>query len=233
MPNIAQQDIAYQPAAKGYSFSTNPVKPSKQERNPKEKINSFALLALEILGLIAVFIVFLLILNHFKIISLSNFYSKSVTPTLTPVSSGITNTNQSSAPANFAKLQNQASDTQIKKYQNYAVRFSKPTAQANPNDYVSDAVFSGYDSKTIQVVTVEGILNLSFDQNTLFQKLPKTPAKTNNASSAGTALIMTKYNSPQEFFKNAAFGSVIQVFYSKTDYKTTQVNYIEYIKPIL
>src|ERR1035437_7831513 len=74
MPDIAQQDITYQPAAKGYSFSTNPVKPSKPERNPKEKINSFALLTFEILGLIAVFVVFLLILNFFNIISLSNIY---------------------------------------------------------------------------------------------------------------------------------------------------------------
>jgi hypothetical protein len=76
MPGITQQDIAYQPTAKGYSFSTNPVKPSKPERNPKEKLNSFALLAFEILGLIMVFVVFLLILNFFNIISLSNIYPR-------------------------------------------------------------------------------------------------------------------------------------------------------------
>jgi len=231
MPDITQQDIAYQPATKGYSFPTNPSSPEIEEK--KKRNNTVILLLLEILGLVAVFIVFLLILNFFNIISLSNFYSKSVAPTPTPVNSRITNTNQSSAPANFAKLTNQVSDTQIKKYTDSAASFNKPTAQKNPNDYVLDAIFSGYDARAIQVVTSDGILNLNFDQNTLFQKQPNPQTQTNNATQSGTLLKAIAYISPEDFFKNVSFGSVLQVFFSKPYLKTTQVNYIESIKPIL
>jgi hypothetical protein len=72
MSDIAQQDIAYQPATKVYSFPTNPSSPEIEEK--KKGNNAVILLLLEILGLIAVFIVFLLILNFFNLISLSKIY---------------------------------------------------------------------------------------------------------------------------------------------------------------
>jgi hypothetical protein len=80
MPDLAQQDMSYQPTTKAYSFSTSPVPPanSGSEQEPKGKTNPFLLLAFEILGLIFVFVVFLLILNYFKVISLSTFLPKSV-----------------------------------------------------------------------------------------------------------------------------------------------------------
>jgi hypothetical protein len=76
MPDIAQQDIAYQPATKGYSFSTNSAVPSQQETNPKKKNNIFVLLIIELLSLAAVFVVFLLVLNYFQIISIFSFIPK-------------------------------------------------------------------------------------------------------------------------------------------------------------
>jgi len=86
MPDNSQsKSLAYQPKTKGYSFRASdtsaptapppePVEKSKPEQRPKEKMNPFALLALEIAGLVAVFIVFLLILNFFNFVSLSSIY---------------------------------------------------------------------------------------------------------------------------------------------------------------
>lgn len=75
MPDISQQDLSFQPAAKGYSFSTNPVKPSQPEKPqiPK-KTSPLLVLILEIIGFITIFMVFLLILNFFNILSLSKIY---------------------------------------------------------------------------------------------------------------------------------------------------------------
>jgi hypothetical protein len=221
MSDIAQQDIAYQPAAKNNSSSAAPTPPS---------IPQSTLLALGITGLVVVFVVFLLILNYFKIISLPNLLSK--TTTTAPVNTNVVNNNQNSTPVSFTKLQNQASDTQMKKYQAFAAGFSKPTAQEKSTDYVSDAILSGYDSQTIQVVTNEGVLNLNFDQNTLFQKYPDPQDQANNATASGMLPKPIKY-AQGDFFKNVTFGSILQVFFSKPNLKATQVNYIESIKPIL
>jgi hypothetical protein len=244
MPNISQQDIAHQPATKGYSFSTNPSSPEIEER--KKRNNAIVLLLLEIVGLIAVFVVILLILNFFNILSLSKIYPKQLgfLPHLrqtantqrTPQTqtTGVTSGNQAPVLASFAKLQNQAPDTKVKKYLNSATGFTKPAISGNSTNYVSDAVFSGYDSHSIQVVTAEGVLNLSFDQNTLFQKqpAPKTPAG-GSTSSAAELPAVVPYASPTDFFQNVAFGSDLQVLFSKPDLKAIRINYIESIKPVL
>jgi len=75
MPDIAQQDMSYQPATKGYSFSTNPAAPVNPKL-PRKPINWNFLLVLlgEITGLILIFLVILGVLNYFNIISLSKIY---------------------------------------------------------------------------------------------------------------------------------------------------------------
>jgi hypothetical protein len=193
-----------------------------------EKLKDALVLLVEIAALLVVFVLFLLVLSYFKIITLPNFLPNSITSNTAPSNSAVVNnTNQNTIPVSFVKLANQAPDAQIQKYEAFATKFSKPTAQANPNDYVSDAVFSGYDSKTIQVVTKEGVLNLSFDANTLFQKY--AARQTNAPGLIGP----TAYVSVQDFSKNVVFGSTVQIWYSKPGLKTTQVNYAEAIKPIL
>ena len=70
MPNTAQSDIAYQPAQKGFSYTNSAPTPESSE--PKEKKPNVILpLILEIFTLIVVFLVFLGVLNYFRIISLS------------------------------------------------------------------------------------------------------------------------------------------------------------------
>jgi hypothetical protein len=188
----------------------------------------------EISGLLIIFVLFLLVLSYFKIITFPNFLPQNTTSTTQPINpTAIQNINQNTIPVSFVKLANQAPDTQIQKYISYATKFSKPTAQANPNDYVSDAVFSGYDSKTIQVVTKEGVLNLSFDPNTLFQKQPDPKTVTNNATNSGALLKPIAYATAADFFKDVQLSNVIQIYFSKPNLKATQVNYIESIKPIL
>lgn len=67
MPNSPESDdIAYQPAQKGYSYS------KEGSNNSSKKTNTFITLGLEILVLFSVFFVFLGVLNYFKIISLNN-----------------------------------------------------------------------------------------------------------------------------------------------------------------
>jgi hypothetical protein len=146
-----------------------------------------------------------------------------------PVNPRALNTNQNSTPESFTKLTNEASDAQIKKYRAYAARFSKPQVQTNPNSYVSETIFSGYDKQTIQVVTNEGVLNLSFDATTLFQKYAASEHKPNTQG----VVSPTPYSSAQDFFKNVVFGSVLHVFFSKPELKAIQVNYIESIQPVL
>jgi len=248
MPDNSQSELSYQPAVKGYSFSANPVTPAEPEKQTKpersgdpkseavgkilseaksspaglnKKTNPFILLFVEILGLLFVFAVFLLTLNYFKIISLPG-------PTLDNFSA--LNNSQASQLAKYTKLTNQAQDTQMKKYQSNATIFTKP--QASLSRYVSDAIFSGYDNKAIQVVTSEGTLNLNFDNNTLFQKQP-TPPKTDIGTPAGGILPVTiKYTTFQDFLKDAVFGSYLQVTYTKPNLKAIQVNYIESITPL-
>lgn len=191
-------------------------------------------LAGEITGLLLVFLLILLILGYFKIITLPNFLPNTPTSTTKSVNLGTVNNTQTSVPVNFAKLTNQAPDAQIQKYQNRAAGFSKPTAQANPNDYISDAILSGFDNQTIQVVTKDGVLNLSFNAATLFQKYPRT-ANANNigTKSAGAILKPIQYTTSGDFFKDAVLGSVLQVFFSKPNLRATQVNYVESVQPIL
>jgi len=184
-------------------------------------MKSILVLLAEVSGLLIVFALFLFILNYFNVIKLPNPFYKATKPAA--------NT-QNFTPASF---KTQAVDAQIQKYKSYAVRFSKPQAQTNPDDFVSDAVFAGYAGQTIQVVTKEGVLNLNFDQTTIFQKLPDNSGRPVTSSSSGTALIMIKYATAQDFFKNVTLGSVIQVLYSKSNLKATQVNYIEASHPVL
>lgn len=87
MPENSQSTpLTYQPAVKGYSFKSNlphlPAEPEQkieqseiqrqQDKTPPKGTNPLLLLALEIFGLTAIFIIFLLILNFFKVISLQN-----------------------------------------------------------------------------------------------------------------------------------------------------------------
>lgn len=77
MSDIAQQDIAYQPATKAYAFSTNPSAPdnSKLPRKPMSWKPFFLFLGV-IASLTLVFIIFLGVLNYFRIVSLSADYPK-------------------------------------------------------------------------------------------------------------------------------------------------------------
>jgi len=116
MPNNSQQDIAFQPATKGYSFSTNPSSPEIEERKKRNK--AIILLLLEILGLVAVFVVFLLILNFFNIISLSKIYPNQLgwlphlrqTTSLKPTTQNqIVNTQPTISPSPQPQLESSAS----------------------------------------------------------------------------------------------------------------------------
>lgn len=197
-----------------------------------EKLKDALVLLFEITVLLIIFAIFLLTLSYFKIISLPNFSPKVTTLTTAPSSSTVVSTNQTFIPANSAKLQNQASDAQMKKYQEYAAGFTKPQIQTDSNTYTSDAIFSGYDSQTIQVVTKDGILNLSFNQNTLFQKQPHVTQSENGSESSGLIPIAIKYSS-QDFLKNVVLGSTLQVYFSRPNLKATQVNYFESAQPVL
>jgi hypothetical protein len=99
MPDATQQDMSYQPKTQAYAFSTNPVSPQAPEQKPKGKTNPFVLLGLEIAGLVVVFIVFLLVLNFFNIISLSKIYPKQL-GSLMHVSQTPSTTNANAASIN-------------------------------------------------------------------------------------------------------------------------------------
>jgi len=206
------------------------------------KLKSLALLKVgffEVFFVLLVLVLFFGVLNFFNILSLSKIYPNQLgwlphqQPTAQNQTSGTVTNKQFSTTAGFTKLQNQASDSQMKKYQAFAARFSNPAPQKNSNNYISNAVFSGYNNQTIQVVIKDGILNLNFNQTTLFQKFPTLTTSKNSSTSTEMLSKSIGYSSSQDFFKNVSFGSVLLVFFSKSDLKTTQVNYIESIKPLL
>jgi hypothetical protein len=260
--NAQSSSLGYQPAVKGYSFHARKEQPKpapepkptprqeqkSTEQKTTETTNPLLLLTLEIGGLVAAFVIFLLILNFFNILSLSSIYPKTFgflphlkqtvqktinnqqtqnqTPQAMPNS-------QSRVPVNFVKLQNQAPDSLMFKYQNRVAGFTKPTLQDTAaNSYISDAVFSGYDTRSIQIVTADGILNLSYDETTLFQKQPDPKTQASGAQS-GALPAAIAYTNSADFFKNVSFGSTLQILFSKPNLKAAQVNYIESITPIL
>jgi hypothetical protein len=178
----------------------------------------------EVCGLLIIFALFLLVLGYFNIITLPNFSPKTTISTTKPVNLGAVNNDSSSekAAVSFAKLQHQASDTQIREYMTMATGFDEPTKSTSPSGYVSNGVFSGYDSQTIQVVTKDGVLNLGLNANTHF--LEYAPRKQNaGAGIVGPAANPT--NIVSDFFKNTSFGKVIQIFYSKPDLKIIQIDF--------
>jgi hypothetical protein len=65
---MAQEDINYQPKTEEYAFSND----SPEKKKSRQRTIVVSLMA-EIIGLLVIFIVFLFILNYFKIISLSSF----------------------------------------------------------------------------------------------------------------------------------------------------------------
>lgn len=74
MPNNSLPELSFQPAVQGYSFINKSSKPSSPDTKKKLKLNPPLLLILEILGLVMAFIVLLLVLNFFNILSLSEIY---------------------------------------------------------------------------------------------------------------------------------------------------------------
>ncbi len=74
MPNNTSPNLSFQPATKEYSFSTNPNSPFSKIKEKIKQLNPLLLLTIEIFGLIIFFVVFLLILNFFNILSLSKLY---------------------------------------------------------------------------------------------------------------------------------------------------------------
>ena len=209
--------------------------PENTQPKPKKGLLFMEAGLSEVIFVLLILVIFFGVLNFFNILSLSRLYPNQLgwLPHLSQTTQSKTSGVQPSPLINFPKLQNQASNAQMNKYINFATGFSKPTVQQIPTDYVSDSVFSGYDTRTIQVVTNEGTLDLSFDQNTLFQELPNPGTQAKNAAVPGLLPKPIKYATQENFFKNVPFGSVLQVFYSKPGLKATQVNYIESVKPIL
>jgi hypothetical protein len=197
------------------------------------KLKTALVLSAEILGLLAVFVLFLLVLNYFKIISLPNPFYKTSTPTTNTVNTNTENNNQSIAPVNFVKLQNQATDSQISKFNAYAASFSDPANQKDPNSYLIHGVFSGFDNQNIQVVTEYGVLNLKFDSRTIFRKIP-TIATTPQpiAASAGAILQTTDYKSAEDFLKNVKFGDIFLIFYSPTNLSASEITVNENLKSV-
>jgi len=193
------------------------------------KLKTALILLTEISGLLIIFLLVLLTLNFFRIISLPNPFSTSLISTTTQSHSKIININQSSQAPNPTSVQKQATEGQIAKYQVYASRFNKLQAQTSPNDFVADAIFSGYDSQTIQVITADGPLTLFFNQTTRFQKQqdPKISSSQNNGAPPEPA----PYTTSADFFKNVVYGSIIQVIFTKPDLKAIQINYFGSIKP--
>lgn len=189
-----------------------------------EKLKDATILLLEIISLLVIFVVFLFVLNYFKIITLPNFSPKTITPA--PTNAPATNNNQS-AGVSFVKLQNQASQTQIQAYASSVVNFNSPGKDPQSTSYIADSIFSGYDNQTIQVVTKDGVLNLGFDANTQFEY---SPPPTGN--SGGMIAPPTAYASAADFFKAVTFGSTVEITFSKTNLKVSEVDYIQSIQPV-
>lgn len=93
MPDNTIENTTSQPPVEAYAPLISPVLPTMtpQPQQKPKKPNVFILLTLEVLGLLAVFIIFLLALNYFKVISLSGFIPNQPT--------NISQTTQTPAPA--------------------------------------------------------------------------------------------------------------------------------------
>jgi hypothetical protein len=189
-------------------------------------------LVAEISGLLIVFALFLLLLGYFKVITLPSFLPQITNSTTASIKNETINTIQTPIPIHFPSLVNEASGDQIQKFQANAGVFNAPQSLNNSDTYTMDAIFSGYDNKTIQVVTRDGILNLTINQSTLFEKQPNPATQTDSSASSGLVSGTIEYNTFADFSKEVVFGSTLQITYFKSTLTATELIYVASIPPI-
>jgi hypothetical protein len=214
-------DLAYQPTQETHSFQA-------QGKNMKSLLFFFT----TVIGLLAVFATFFLILNFFNIISLSKIYpnqfgflphlkqatqttqskhfTSSPTPAFTPVDTSIITTKDSAG--------------KINQYKTYAL--PAPRFFAEDGNWQADGVFAGYGNNTIMIISSKNTLVFNFNTKTVFEQITIS----NLQGSSGAALGFTPYSDFNAFIKNVSFGKYVQVYYSQnqtaSNKTVTKVDYI-------
>jgi hypothetical protein len=196
-----------------------------------EKLKDALILVAEIAGFLVVFVIFLLILNFFNILSLSTIYPKQLgfLPHLNQTNVNSTTQNKTLLPSpaftpvDTSAITTRDSADKINQYKNYAVpgpRFSTQDAS-----WMAGGVFAGYGKNAIMLISSNNTLVLNLNNKTVFEEII-----INNlpGSSAGT-MGFNPYPDFNSFIKNAVFGKYVQVYYNQgqaTSNKTaTKVDY--------
>jgi hypothetical protein len=183
------------------------------------KVREALVLLAEIAGLLAVFAVFLLILNFFSIISLPDFLPKNAKSTPT---STFTPTVDTSSITTRAPVGN------INRYKTYTLPPPRPSDQ--DASWAGSGVFAGYGQSAIMLVSSNGTLVINFDARTVFEQVTVTTL----TGSSGATIGFNPYPDSNSFIANVAFGKYIQVYYNQdksgNNKIATKIDYISSYK---
>jgi hypothetical protein len=224
MPDNQQSSpLDYQPKTKAYAFSTTPVAPKKlkPEQKTKGETNPILLLAFEICGLIAIFVILLLLLNFFNILSLSKIYPSQL-GWLPHISTSSSNSNYT--PVDTSSITTKDTVDKINTYKTYNVPNVYYSKQ--DNSMAAGGIFAGYGKNTILVISSNNTLVLNFDAKTVFEEASISVPQGSSAATMG----FNPYSDFNSFIKNVSFGKYVQVYYnqaqSSVNKTLTKVDYL-------
>jgi len=215
-------DLAYQPTQETHSFQA-------QSKNMKSLLVFFT----TVIGLLAVFAAFFLILNFFNIISLSKIYPNQFgfLPHLKQAAQTTQNKHFTSSPTpaftpvDTSTITTKDSAGKINQYKTYT--FPAPKFFSEDGGYwQADGVFAGYGNNTIMIISSKDTLVFNLNAQTVFEQVTIS----NLQGSSGAALGFTPYSDFNSFIKNVSFGKYVQVYYSQdqtaSNKTVTKVDYI-------
>jgi hypothetical protein len=172
MPNTAEnQDIAFQPASKGYSYSNSGM---SEQKSSEKKRGVFFILLIEILGLLFLFFIFLAVLNYYSIISLN-----SINPTL------------------FGWLPQGINSIQQQK--GMQTEGTTPIFLPQTNSWKAEGTLSQYNDNLIQIKVGGQIIKLTFSyENSMFYKQTSALNGSTTPSATSQNIPYTLYDLEQQ-----------------------------------
>ena len=206
MPSNTQQDIDFQPKTKEFSYST--------KGGASKKYGIYLLVGIVIL--IIILLSALLYLNNSGNI-------KTATKNQVNLQKKTQNTLLVNDPKfkNYTKLANQATDAQMT---SYVETISQKGIPLDIPEFPEEiyGIFSGFDDKSIQIVTYNGIENLAFAKDLSIQKPEKIEK---SATSSAITVGFSKIDN-NSFFNQTMFGKILHLTITPTTPETVLQIYL-------
>jgi hypothetical protein len=169
--------------------------------------NVLVLLA-EVCGLLIIFVLFLLILSYFKIITLPSFLpnqqpnntqSQSLSPTPSPTSTLV----------DTSTITTKDSANNINLYKTYTL--PAPIFSTENKDWQADGVFAGYGNNSLMLISSNSTLVFNLNAQTIFEEVAISALP----GSSGATFGFKPYSDFNTFIKTVGLGKYVQVYYTQ------------------